>query len=109
MPDPKSKKNVPKFVLARNEAAAPGATYIVHTQEPSFIGEIKKFDSLQERDAFIESNDDKEIVTVAPTTLFVVMKYLDSPDKSKNRDFLHKRIKHWIIANHIRFDAFGDS
>lgn len=107
MPDPKSKKkNVPKFVLAKNEAAAPGATYIVHTQEPSFIGEIRKFNSLLERDSFVEGNDEKEIILVSPTTLLIVLKYLEAADEGKNRRYLDKRIAHWIIANYLNSDAF---
>jgi len=92
-------------VLAKNEAAAPGATYIVHTQEPSFIGEIRMFDNLFERDSFIEQHLDKEIITVTPTTLLIVLKYLDSPDKTKSRDFLDKRVAHWIIANYLNGDV----
>lgn len=106
MPDLISKKKkVPKFVLAKNEAAAPGATYIVHTQEPSFIGEIRKFQSLLERDLFINEHSDMEVIIVTQTTLLIVLKYLESPDKTKSRDFLDKRVVHWIIANYIKSDV----
>ena len=108
MPDLISKKKkVPKFVLAKNEAAAPGATYIVHTQEPSFIGEIRTFDSLLERDAFIEVSGQQEIITVTSTTVLIVLKYLESPDKAHKRDFLDKRVVHWIIANCLNNSVLG--
>ena len=89
-------------MLAKNDGAALGVTYIVHTQEPSFIGEIRKFDSRLERDTFIETNEENEMIEVTPTALLIVLKYLESPDKSKNRGFLDKRVVHWIISNYIQ-------
>ncbi|MCE7061272.1 hypothetical protein [Dyadobacter sp. CY343] len=101
------KKNVPKFLIARNEAAKPGVTYIVHTQEPAFVGEIVRFSSLTERRLYQEENQAKEIIQVTPTTLLVVQNYLESGDKTKRREFLDKQVVHWIVANYINFDAFG--
>ncbi|SDG71320.1 hypothetical protein SAMN04487996_12246 [Dyadobacter soli] len=108
MPDPKSKKKVPKFVIAKNEAAAPGVTYLVHTQEPSFIGEIKKFVRGIERDEYIAINNDREFIEIGPLQFVEIKKYLTSNDFDNRRDYLRKAVKHWIVANHIRFDAFND-
>lgn len=95
------KKNVPKFVLAQNEAAKPGATYVVHTQEPSFIAEILRFSSNEELQEYISRNPEKEIVEVNPRLIIEVRKYLESSDVTKRRGFLDKRIKDWVIANYL--------
>lgn len=93
------KKNVPKFVLAKNEAAAPGTTYLVHTQEPAFIGEIKKFTRVDERDEYIGKHDDREFIEITPLLFVEMKKYLTSNILENRRDYLRKAIKHWLIAN----------
>lgn len=95
-------------MLAKNEAAAPGVTYLVHTQEPSFIGEIRKFARGVDRDDFIAGLHDADFIEISPLQILEIKKYLTSSDLENRRDYLRKRIKHWVIANHIRFDAFGD-
>lgn len=98
-------KKPPKFLLAKNEAAQPGAAFVVHTQEPAFVGEIRNFESLIKRDEFIDEHEDKEIILITPTTLLIILKYLESTDKAKNRSFLERRIVHWITANYINFST----
>ena len=105
MPDPKSKKKVPKFVIAKNEAAAPGVTYLVHTQEPSFIGEIKKFARGAERDEYIVTHNDMEFIEISPLQFVEIKKYLTSDDLNNRQHYLRKAIKNWIIANHLRSDS----
>ena len=95
------KKNVPKFVLARNEAAAPGHTYLVHTQEPSFIAEIIRFKTRGEKDEYAATHLEKEIIEVSYLVVIEVKKYLESPDHSSRRGFLNERMKHWVIANYL--------
>lgn len=95
------KKNVPKFLIAKNEAASPDATYIVHTQEPAFIAEIKKFSDINERDSFISENEGIEIIVVNAVTIIEIKRYLESPDHEKNRSYLDKKIVHWVVASQL--------
>ncbi len=98
-------KKPPKFLIAKNEAAQPGAAFVVHTQEPAFIGEIKQFASLLERDDYIEEKLEEDIISITPTTLLVVIKYLESNDRIRNRPFLEKKVAHWLIANFLNSDV----
>lgn len=100
------KKNVPKFLIAKNEAASPGAAYIVHTQEPAFVAEIKKFSNIDERDKYMSENEDKEFLIINRVLIIEHKKYLESPDESKRRTYLEKRMKHWIIANYLNSSVF---
>lgn len=106
MPDPKSKKKVPKFVIAKNEAAVPGVTYLVHTQEPSFIGEIKKFARGADRDEYIATNDDMEFIEISPLQFVEIKKYLTSNVLDNRRDYLRSAVKRWVVANYLQSDAF---
>ena len=45
-------KNPPKFLICRNEAAASGKVYIVHTQQPTFLAVIHDFSSEAEIEEF---------------------------------------------------------
>ena len=95
------KKNVPKFLIARNEAASPDSTYIVHTQEPAFIAELKKFSDISERDSFISENEGIELILVNAVMVIEIKRYLESPDREKNKSYLNKKIVHWVVANLI--------
>jgi hypothetical protein len=101
------KKKAPKFLLAKNEAAQPGTTFIVHTQTPEFLGEILRFDSLQERNDFLELNSEKETLQVTPTTIFVVVSYFNTDARISDHRYLKNKIVHWILANYINSDAFN--
>lgn len=107
MPDRGSmKKNVPKFLIAKNEAASPGAAYIVHTQEPSFIAEIKRFDSLEKRDEYMADNTDKEFLIIDHTFIVEHKRYLEAPEESRQKTYLANKMKHWVIANVINSSVF---
>jgi hypothetical protein len=95
------KKTVPKFLIAKNEAAKPGASYIVHTQDPAFIGELFKFETISERTKFINDNSDKEVITINPTTLLIISKYLNAVDQVSDKSYLESKIVHWVIANYL--------
>lgn len=95
------KKNVPKFVLAKNEAAKPGVTYIVHTQLPSFIAEIKTFADIQERDVYLESHSDAECIEVGRLIYVVIKKYFEVPLQDTRKESLHRRLKDWVVANYL--------
>lgn len=45
-------KNLPKFLICRNEGAKSGVIYIIHTQEPSFAATIHKFTNLDAIEEF---------------------------------------------------------
>jgi hypothetical protein len=102
------KKKAPKFLLAKNEAAQPGTTFVVHTQEPQFIGEILRFESLIERDEFLEINSEKEVLPVTPTTVLLVVSYFNTEVRIKDLRYLKNKVVHWIIANYLNSDAFSD-
>lgn len=70
------------------------------------MGEIKIFDSLIDRESFIEDNSEKEIIHVTPTTILVVEKYLNTDEKISDKSYLENKIVHWIIANYINSNAF---
>ena len=100
------KKNVPKFLIAKNEAASPGAAYIVHTQEPAFVAELKKFQDIDERDRYISDNDDKEFLIINHVLIVEHKRFLESTDQTKRKDYLEKRMKSWVIANVINSSVF---
>lgn len=83
----------PKFLIAHNEAAQPGAAFIVHTQEPSFVGQILTFTTEEEMQKFIANN---ECVVVDERVVVHLQQYLKSED-FKRIDWLKKKLKHWMI------------
>lgn len=89
-------------MLAKNEAAAPGTTYIVHTQEPSFIGEVKRFTSGIERENYVSENTEKEFIEINSFLFVEIKKYLTSDQLDSRREYLRKAVKHWLIANGIK-------
>jgi hypothetical protein len=99
------KGTVPKFVIAKNEAASPGAAYVVHTQEPSFIAEVKHFHSIDDRDIYISGNQEAEIIVVNRITVIEIKKYLESSDREKRRTYLNNKLKHWVIANCLNTES----
>jgi hypothetical protein len=100
------KKKVPKFVLAKNEAAKAGVMYVVHTQDPPFIGELHRFDSLDNRTQFIEENPDQEVLLVNPTTLLIVHKYFNTDKTIADFGYLQNKIIHWVLANYVNSNAY---
>ena len=100
------KKNVPKFLIAKNEAAKPGSTYLVHTQEPPFIGELLTFETFEQKNQYVEDNLSKEVISVTRTSLLVILKYLDESGPSKSKPYLENKIVHWIIANYLNSNTF---
>ncbi|CAG4992103.1 hypothetical protein DYBT9275_00894 [Dyadobacter sp. CECT 9275] len=100
------KKNVPKFLIAKNEAAKPGSTYLVHTQQPPFIGELLTFDNFDQRNQYIEDNLNKEVISVTHTCLLVILKYLDESTQSKSKPYFENKVVHWIIANYLNSSVF---
>lgn len=100
------KKKAPKFLIAKNEAAQPGVTFVVHTQEPQFVGEIHRFESLVERNSFISDHSEKEIVQITPTTVLVIINYFNTDVRIKDRKYLENKIVHWIIANYLNSSVF---
>ena len=99
------KKKAPKFLIAKNEAAQPGVTFIVHTQEPPFVGEIHSFESLVERNSFVNESE-REIIQITPTTVLVIVNYFNTSIKIKDRKYLESKIVHWVIANYLNSSAF---
>lgn len=83
----------PKFLITHNEAAQPEAAFIVHTQEPSFVGQILSFDDENELHKFIEEN---ECVIIDEFTVIHIHKYLTS-NEFRRLDWLKKRLKNWYL------------
>lgn len=95
------KKNVPKFLIAKNEGAKSGSTYLVHTQEPPFVGELLKFDTPEDTVRHIEANLRIDIIQITPTCLLQVLKYIVNSDVQEAKPYLENKIVHWIIANYL--------
>lgn len=100
------KKKVPKFLIGKNVAAKPDATYVVHTQHPPFVGEILKFDSLLERNQFLEDNSQREVIQITPTTVLIVENYFTPSVSISDHKYLENKIVHWVIANYLNASAF---
>lgn len=83
----------PKFLIAHNEAAQPGAAFIVHTQDPSFVGQILTFTDKEEMKEFIAKND---CVIVNEQVIVHLQQYLTS-NEFRRIDWLKKRLKQWLI------------
>lgn len=90
----------PKFLLAHNEAAQPGAAFIVHTQDPSFVGQILTFTNPEELNQFVSNN---ECVIVNSTTIVHIQEYLSSNDR-RRIDWLKRRLKYWLRDYFNRID-----
>ncbi len=97
----KNKKNAPKFLVGRNEVAQPGKTFIVHTQEPQFVGELLRFDSQIDMNQFLEDNLEKELIKVTPTSVFLPISYFNTEIKINDKSYLENKLVNWIIANVI--------
>ena len=92
-------KNLPKFLICRNEGAKPGAIYIVHTQEPAFAATIHKFTDLDAIEEFKQN--------VGHTNYFYLPDYLSGIEviqfftefaqMPRKFDLLLKRALNWYI------------
>lgn len=84
-------KKPPKFLLCRNEMAAPGRVWVLHTQNPKFMAEIRDYDP---RD---ESNDVHVFVHGQSFTLSIVEMCDDveikEPLIDRLRDWVHSYVK----------------
>lgn len=85
----------PKFIIGHNEAAQPGAAFVVHTQDPSFIGKVVRFEREEELQQFVEAN---ECVVVDSTTVIHIEQYLTSNDK-RRINWLKNKLKYWFLNN----------
>ena len=82
----------PKFLIAHNEAAQPGAAFIVHTQDPSFVAQILTFSNEEEMQLFEAQH---ECIRVNDQVLVHVQEYLKSED-FRRIEWLKKKVKHWM-------------
>jgi hypothetical protein len=92
-------KNLPKFLICRNEAAKPGVTYILHTQEPSFVAIIHKFPSLEAIEEF-KQNVGHINYTYLPDYLLgveVTHFFTEFTQMPKKFEGLLRRILDWYI------------
>jgi hypothetical protein len=83
----------PKFLIAQNEAAQPGAAFIVHTQDPSFVGQILTFTDKEEMQQFVQQND---CIQVNEQVVVHLQHYLKS-EEFKRFDWLKGKLRHWMI------------
>lgn len=83
----------PKFLIAQNEAAQPGAAFIVHTQDPSFVGQILTFTDKEEMQQFVQQHD---CIQVNEQVVIHLQQYLKS-EEFKRFDWLKGKLKHWMI------------
>ncbi|MDF7817912.1 hypothetical protein P1X15_09910 [Runella sp. MFBS21] len=88
----------PKFLITHNEAAQPGAAFIVHTQEPSFVGRIITFEDEEELNQFVNNND---CIIINEQVVVHIYKYLTSNEFNRIEG-LNERLKHWILKNWIQ-------
>lgn len=87
----------PTFLLSHNEAAQPGAAFIVHTHEPAFVGQIISFTNAEELREFVNNN---ECVVVNEQVIVHIMKYFNS-NELRRIDVIKKRLKYWMLANWV--------
>ncbi|WP_428657562.1 hypothetical protein [Runella sp.] len=88
----------PTFLLAHNEAAQPGAAFIVHTKEPAFIGRIISFNNAEELHQFVNDN---ECVVVNEQVIVHILNYFTSNEFTRI-EVIKKRLKFWMLANWVR-------
>ena len=87
----------PKFLIAHNEAAQPGAAFVVHTQDPSFVGQILTFTNEEQMQQFIKANTSiDDCIIVNEQVLIHLQQYLTS-NEFKRVGWLKKRLKHWLL------------
>lgn len=79
----------------------PDATYIIHTQHPQFVGQLYKFQSLIDRNNFLNEQSEKDIIQVTPTTVLVVESYFQPSVSIKDKKYLENKVVHWVIANYL--------
>lgn len=95
-------KQVPKFLITHNKyAKSSDAVYLVHTQAPSFVAQVKEFDSKESCDLAIQL-EDSTVFPVTPTCYAVILEYLTSEDLDKGKAFLRKRVPAWIRENILK-------
>ena len=92
-------KNLPKFLICRNEAAAPDVIYIVHNQQPPFVATIRKFSSLEDIEEF-EQNVGHTNYYCLPDYLLgieVILFYTEFSQMPRKFNLLLKRALSWYI------------
>lgn len=92
-------KNLPKFLICRNEAAALGVIYLVHTQEPAFAATIHKFTSLEAIEQF-KQNVGHTNYYYLPDYLLgieVIQFFTEFTQMPRKFDMLLKRALSWYI------------
>ncbi|WP_273215539.1 hypothetical protein [Runella zeae] len=88
----------PTFLLTHNEAAQPGAAFVVHTHEPAFVGQIKTFDNNEELQSFVNKN---ECVVVNEQVIVHIMKYFNS-NEFRRIEATKRRLRNWMLKNWIQ-------
>lgn len=87
----------PKFLITHNEAAQPKAAFIVHTQDPAFVGKIITFVTDEELQEFLrENNSIDEYIVVNQRVIIHIQQYLTSTN-FRRISWLKKRLKNWLV------------
>lgn len=87
----------PKFLITQNEAAQPEAAFIVHTQDPAFVGKIITFENEEELQGFLRDNEPTgEYIVVNQTVVIHIQQYLTASN-FRRIDWLKKRVKNWLV------------
>lgn len=92
-------KNLPKFLICRNDAAKPGVTYILHSQEPPFVAQIHKFSSLEDIEVFKQNVGHTNYSYLSDYLLGVevIHFFTEFPQMPKKFEGLLRRLLDWYI------------